>query len=116
MRESRSYFLYMADRTGTLWEDVSSARASLNHGFASHIVKTLYRDILGVYEIDMLRKTVTLRFTDNSVEWCEGNIPVPEGFISLKWEKKMNAMTYRLDMPAGYSVKVNNLSKNTIVA
>jgi alpha-L-rhamnosidase len=116
LRESRSYFLYMADRTGTLWEDVSSARASLNHGFASHIVKTLYRDILGVYEIDMLRKTVTLRFTDNSVEWCEGNIPVPEGFISLKWEKKMNAMTYRLDMPAGYSVKVNNLSKNTIVA
>ncbi len=46
--ESIAYLLYMAERTGTLWENVG-AEASCNHGFASHIVHTLYRDVLGVY-------------------------------------------------------------------
>ena len=31
------YFTYMADKTGTLWEHVST-EASCNHGFASHIL------------------------------------------------------------------------------
>lgn len=30
------YFYYMAERTGTLWENVSE-NASCNHGFASHV-------------------------------------------------------------------------------
>lgn len=33
--EIRGYFLYMADKTGTLWEN-DSDRASCNHGFASY--------------------------------------------------------------------------------
>jgi alpha-L-rhamnosidase len=33
--ESVGFFLYMADRTGTLWENITDS-ASLNHGFASH--------------------------------------------------------------------------------
>jgi alpha-L-rhamnosidase len=114
LHESRAYLLYMADRTGTLWEDMSSAHSSLDHGFASHIVKALYRDILGVYEIDMIRKVVTLRFTDNSVERCAGDIPVPGGFVSLKWEKENQVLNYRIDVPAGYSVTVRDLSKTTL--
>lgn len=35
LEETRGYFGYMAERTGTLWENVS-ATASCNHGFASH--------------------------------------------------------------------------------
>jgi len=31
------YFLYMAEQTGTLWENVTST-ASCNHGFASHVL------------------------------------------------------------------------------
>ena len=31
------YFTYMADATGTLWENVTST-ASCNHGFASHVI------------------------------------------------------------------------------
>ncbi len=31
------YFLYMAERTGTLWENISST-ASCNHGFASYVL------------------------------------------------------------------------------
>ena len=33
--ESKGYFLYMAERTGTLWEFIST-EASCNHGFASY--------------------------------------------------------------------------------
>ncbi len=33
----KGYFTYMADQTGTLWENVG-AYASCNHGFASHVI------------------------------------------------------------------------------
>ena len=36
-REMEGYFVYMADRTGTLWELVSDV-ASCDHGFSSHVV------------------------------------------------------------------------------
>ena len=58
--ESTAYLLYMAERTGTLWEN-DGAYASCNHGFASHIVHTLYRDVLGVARVDCPNKTVNLR-------------------------------------------------------
>ncbi|MFD0717619.1 hypothetical protein [Paenibacillus sp. GCM10027626] len=61
--ELKQYFLYMAEQTGTLWEH-NSAGASCNHGFASHIVHVLYRDILGVYKIDPQARVVELRFPD----------------------------------------------------
>lgn len=40
----RGYFLYMAERTGTLWENVGDY-ASCNHGFASHVL--YWMDVLG---------------------------------------------------------------------
>ena len=39
-----SYFLYMAERTGTLWENDTTS-ASCNHGFASHVL--VWLDYLG---------------------------------------------------------------------
>ena len=33
----KGYFLYMADKTGTLWE-LTADHASCNHGFASHVI------------------------------------------------------------------------------
>ena len=42
--EIRGYFAYMAERTGTLWENVSST-ASCCHGFASHVAVVLARDV-----------------------------------------------------------------------
>lgn len=35
--ESTDYLFYMAERTGTLWEN-DGVSASCNHGFASHII------------------------------------------------------------------------------
>lgn len=36
LKEISGYFEYMADRTGTLWENIGD-NASMNHGFASHV-------------------------------------------------------------------------------
>ncbi len=113
LKESRAYWVYMAERTGTLWENIDE-RASLNHGFASHVVNNLYRDVLGLYRIDTVAKAIEVRFTDTSLTWCEGRVPVPEGAVSLRWKREGAALTYRLDAPEGYRVKVVNLSHATV--
>ena len=107
--ESREYLLYMAERTGTLWENIDT-RASLNHGFASHIVNVLYRDVLGIYRIDWVNQQVQIRFTDATLEACEGRVPVPEGAVSLRWKKQNGKLAYQLDVPAGYTVTIANKS------
>ena len=45
----KGYFTYMADRTGTLWENVGDY-ASCNHGFASHVL--YWMDHLGLVAHD----------------------------------------------------------------
>ncbi len=111
--ESIAYLLYMADRTGTLWENVG-AYASCNHGFASHICHTLYRDVLGVYRWDRAKKHVSLRLADIDLERCEGSLPTPEGAIRLRWEKHGETLTYQVQLPPGYTVDVKNLSGKTL--
>jgi alpha-L-rhamnosidase len=103
--ESVDYLLYMAKETGTLWENTGSY-ASCNHGFASHIVHTLFRDVLGLYEVDRVKKRIQLRFSDHSLAWCEGRLPGPDGFVTLWWQREGKVLSYQLERPAGYSVSV----------
>ncbi len=108
--ESLAYELYMADRTGTLWEN-DGAYASCDHGFASHVgVHVLYRDVLGLYDIDTVNKSVQLRFTDSRLDWCEGRVPTPDGPVDLRWRKEEGKLVYQLSVPAGYTVAVENRS------
>jgi alpha-L-rhamnosidase len=113
-REAIANLLYMAELSGTLWENTSD-EASMNHAFESHIVTALYRDILGLYQVDTVRKAVHVRFTQLSLAWCEGRIPTPEGFVSMRWTKTPDSLTYQLDVPAGYSVHVKNPGKLNVV-
>ncbi len=110
VEESRDYLLYMADRTGTLWEDAVDPGASLDHGFASHVVNCLYRDVLGITAIDWVRKSVRVRIPKSDLEWCEGRVPVPDGAVSLRWAKRDGGVSYQLGVPAGYQVEVENHS------
>jgi alpha-L-rhamnosidase len=103
--ESISSLLYMADRTGTLWENVETS-GSCDHGFASHIVRLLYRDVLGLYEIDSVNKVVRLRFPDVRLVWCRGRVPVEGGVITLIWRKKDGKNEYHIQSPAGYTFSV----------
>jgi len=101
------YFLYMADKTGTLWEHTRTS-ASCNHGFASHVGHCLYRDVLGIYSIDTQKKIVELRFTDIDLQWCRGKIPTRYGPISLRWWTESDKILYQVDLPAGFILKVRN--------
>ncbi len=113
--ESIAYLLYMADRTGTLWEN-TDACASCDHGFASHIVHTLYRDVLGVRSVDTQGRKVLVQFNDFSLDFCEGDIPTPDGPIHLRWQKKGDEVEYQLSLPTGYQASVKNESGKKVSA
>ncbi|SFU54871.1 Alpha-L-rhamnosidase N-terminal domain-containing protein [Porphyromonadaceae bacterium KHP3R9] len=112
--EIEEYFFYMAERTGTLWENVHS-QASCNHGFASYIAHVLYRDVLGISNIDYLDNKVTIRFTDLDLDHCSGSIPVGSEVIRLEWRKAGEQILYRLQVPSGYEVTVENRSKYRLI-
>lgn len=113
--ESLAYNEYMADATGTLWEN-DGAYASCNHGFASHVVRVYYRDVLGIAEVNAAAKKLKIRLPKiDNLDWAAGVQPVPGGAIKLRWEKKDSKLVYSLETPAGYDVEVENASGLEIV-
>lgn len=103
------FYLYMAEQTGTLWENIGTS-ASCNHGFASHVAQSLYRDVLGVHRVDTQAKVVLLRLADVGLDWCEGRLLTPQGPITVKWWHQGEDVAYRAEVPAGYLLKVENLT------
>lgn len=112
--EIQDFFYPMADKTGTLWEHMQSY-ASCNHGFASYIGHVLYRDISGIKDIDYMNKNITIHFTDLTLEWCKGSIPVGEEVIKLEWSRSNNTIQYALQTPVGYNVKIENASSAELI-
>ena len=49
-----------------------------------------------------------MRLTSLSLDWCEGRTPTPDGFFTMRWNKTADKITYQIDVPAGYSVQVEN--------
>ena len=107
--EARAYYLPMAELTGTLWE-YDDTRKSCNHGFASHAAHLFVRDFLGLQSIDRQRRVVTLRFSDLPLAWCEGGIPFDFGNISLRWWHEGKVLHYRVQLPPGFSIQIENPS------
>jgi alpha-L-rhamnosidase len=107
--ESVSYYLYMTERTGTLWEDISPT-ASCNHGFASHIVHMLFRNVLGLWAVDSVNKRVHVRLADVPLTSCSGGVPTIHGMVELSWKTQRDTITYQVSMPEGFEVQLENLS------
>jgi alpha-L-rhamnosidase len=108
-KEIAGYFLKMADLTGTLWEN-DGTYASCNHGFASHVARWLFRDLVGLYEIDTQTRTVKVKFTPNTLAWADLRQAVGADYIGLAWTKGTDgAYEYRLDLPQGYTAQVDTL-------
>ena len=102
LEETRGFFLYMAERTGTLWENIDTA-ASCNHGFASHVAVSYCRDVLGLRAIDHVRKTVVFRpSADLPLESIAMEIPVEGGTIRAGWRKTDGRLTEELSLPIGW--------------
>ena len=110
-KEIMDFYLYMAEQTGTLWENIG-ASASCNHGFASHVAHSLYRDVLGVRAVDSQKKVIHLRITDVGLDWCEGRLLTPQGPVVVKWWKDGNQTICRAEAPAGYVLEIDNLTGN----
>jgi alpha-L-rhamnosidase len=104
LSESVDYFFYMAERTGTLWEN-RHERASCNHGFASHIAHVLVRDVLGVQKMDVANKVITLRFAPLALDWCEAELPLPDGKLGVRWWHENGELGYEIHPPLGWRVE-----------
>jgi len=109
LHESIDRFLYMADKTGTLWENIHT-RASLNHGFASHIAHLFYRDLLGVKSYSLQKKQIFVEFHDTDIQSCSGNILLGDEQFYLHWKKEGNRLFYTYRAPSGYQIHIQNNS------
>lgn len=112
--EAAGYWLYMADRTGTLWEH-DAPQASCNHGFASHAAHVCLRDVLGLYRVDTVQKKITLRFLDLKLTACAGSVPTADGDIALRWWKDGDQLAYHVTAPPSYEIEVQNLTGHACV-
>lgn len=101
--ENKSYYLPMAEQTGTLWENMTTS-ASCNHGFAAHIARVLYRDVLGVYEISPTEKKIMMRFSDCGLTHCKGSIPLGDESIDVEWTLENGTLNATVIIPEGYTV------------
>ncbi len=85
INEIKDYFDYMAKLTGTLWENDSTG-ASCNHGFASHVVRFIFHDCLGIDKIDEINKKVYLNSDYNAPDNAKAIIPLNKGNIKITVE------------------------------
>ena len=103
LKEAEDFYLPMAELTGTLWENMTFSD-SCNHGFAAHLAHVLYRDAAGLYVVDRVNKTVTLRLCDTGLKQCSAILPVPDGEIKLDWTCTDGNFSYDLSLPRGWKV------------
>lgn len=100
-------FLYMANTTGTLWENMNPT-ASCNHGFAAHAGHVLLRDFAGFHSVDYVNKSIVIQFNKSDLNSCESIVPVGEDIIQLKWNKIEKKLQYSINIPKDYSLEIRN--------
>lgn len=106
LEETKGYFQGMEERTGTLWEN-DTPTASCCHGFASHVTRMYYRDVLGIGEIDAVNRRVTFRFAEVPLTYCSGTVPVGKDAITLSWTKQGGEFHYAYTVPKGFDVTID---------
>jgi alpha-L-rhamnosidase len=106
LEETKGYFQKMEELTGTLWEN-DAPTASCCHGFASHVARMYYRDVLGVRSVDAVNRRVALRFAEVPLTRCSGTIPVGGGAVTVSWRKQGGEFRYKVAAPRGFKVSVD---------
>ena len=99
--ETKGYFSYMAERTGTLWEHTGT-QASCNHGFASHAAVFYARNVLGLERLDVRSKTATVRRTGTALDFCEAKFPVDGGELRYGWRRDGEELRETFSAPPGW--------------
>jgi len=106
LAETKGYFLKMADQTGTLWEH-DTTQASCCHGFASHVERLMFRDVLGIRSVDAVNRKVAVGFADVPLQSCSGTMPVGNDAVTVSWRKAGGEFRYRVAAPKGFEVSVD---------
>lgn len=106
LEESKDYFRKMVETTGTLWEH-DSPTASCSHGFASHVERLLFRDVVGIRNIDYVGRKVEVVFPDVPLEHCAGVMPVGDDTVKVSWSKDGKVFNYSIEAPEDISVSVD---------
>ena len=81
MDECMDYFLFMAERTGTLWEN-DSIVASLNHGFASLAAEWVVKAYTGYSHADAAAKVVYFTQPHAAAD-VRMSLPVSGGYVKF---------------------------------
>lgn len=103
MKEAVDFYLPMAEATGTLWENMTFSD-SCNHGFAAHLAHVFYRDAAGLYKVDRVGRTLTLRLRDTGLKQCSAILPVKEGDIKIEWSCNDGKFNYDIKLPKGWKL------------
>ncbi|WP_105616861.1 alpha-L-rhamnosidase-related protein [Vallitalea okinawensis] len=85
IKELEDYFFYMAEKTGTLWENKETT-ASCNHGFASHVIRCIYRDGAGIREVNNKEKTIIIDHDHINLEEFQLTLPTEKSNLKIKYE------------------------------
>ena len=96
LEECRDFYGYMAERTGTLWENITP-NASCDHGFASSILNLIVSASTGLLGFDCNAKTVTVAKPACRVK-SKLELRLPDGKLKLKSKNGK----IRIRLPKGY--------------
>lgn len=105
LEEMKDLFLPMAEKTGTLWEN-ATAQASVNHGFASHVIHLAMRDVLGI-SLDRANRVLTLNLCQVPLPWCRVHCTIAGANVEVSWQQDANGITHRISgLPLGWRCEV----------
>lgn len=82
LKECKSYFLYMAKRTQTLWEH-QFVHGSLNHGFASYAANLIIEALTGISGYNEKRKEIYMTQTEVHIDF-KMKLPYGKGLTIIK--------------------------------
>ena len=105
--EMCQHFLRMSETTGTLWEkNEQGSCCSCCHGLASIAAVYLLRDVLGVRQVDPVRKTISF-VPDAAIplDRCAADLPLPDGLSArLGWRRDGGKLATDVKLPAGWNL------------
>lgn len=89
--DCKDFFLYMAERTGTLWEH-KYVHGSLNHGFASYAANLIIESISGITFYEGKNKILYLTEPKVNIDF-KAFIPIDEGIYAERINGKLKIRT-----------------------
>jgi len=107
------FFDYLVKPNSNPWEDMLTSQ-NLNHGYTSHIVHVLYKDVLGITDIDINAKKISFRIPDIDLSFCKGAISLGDEIIEFEWNKEGETVMVKYSVPNCFEIDIQNDTKYNI--